>query len=789
MVEIRRAPRSRGKQFFRTSPLGYVRVALLGLVTLYGIHILWSLGRRPLPTDQKSGTSIDLEDVLKNSQLRISYETKAKVKPTPAKDLADLAAAKPIVIGGQPPPPPPIQKYHLEESDIHMIHPEALSEKKPRSEANSDPDNKKGAPIHQIVVDKNGSGPTSVAYVRDLAAERANPAFRHDSIRATDSSSLVASLVGKSKVTGCFFHREKQEDGQSVLNKQAACMDPTTPQIAYNTANFSRIWCGHEIAPNSAVVISEHCDDPVVHLFPNETPPASGRGMPPMILKSQQNNINVETTFQSVTCDIPCLQEPGITVTDGEGRRFFQGEPWMILQTQADSAFYPHAMIERTKYRQDIYYSTQSFKSSVPLSFFDPERYSLRNRPAVSFESTKPKAVYMINSSCASPSSKRQKYFAAISKVFPVESLGGCHHNTDVPEGMTMQTLEGRVALMKQYRFVLAFDGTTEKDHISPIIWEALLSGTVPVIVGADNIRLHLPTRSFIDAGAYSDWDELAQAIYRINTRKEEWESYHVWRTDEKELAKFEAIYEFTKTSPICRLCRWGYAKKYGLGWDQVKQVVTETHVSRSLCTTSETGLASKPFREEWISRSQEDEIVVNQKVGAGQESCSSTAESTIDNGSTFKIHRRLVNHDGVTDLLIAKIERASTKHKLVLRLHFSGVRNSDAAHFANSHTTVAGLEHGPSVTSVSIQDDFTKVTIVVDWVTIISCPREGVLEVVVAEEDENAERPNISKRLRVIVEDINAIHDKMTEYFPSSFATRMIKDFVDPLEVYYADV
>ena len=43
-------------------------------------------------------------------------------------------------------------------------------------------------------------------------------------------------------------------------------------------------------------------------------------------------------------------------------------------------------------------------------------------------------------------------------------------------------------------------------------------------------------------------------------------------------------------------------------------------------------------------------------------------------------------------------------------------------------------------------------------------------------------------KRIRVISEDVDVKNDKMTEFFPSSFCKKMIKDFVDPLELFVAD-
>lgn len=794
MVGIRRsAPRLRGvgkssKGSSSRSLLGYAPIVLVGLVAVYGITMLITLsGSSSSGVRGASGGPMSVSDVLKNSH---AYLPKKEVPP--AKDLANLAAVPETPLR----PPPPVQKYdhHLEDPDIHMLHPDAEKEPARQGSVEIAVDGSRGAPIHHIVLDKKGTGSTNVAYVQDFQYDRQNPTFRGVDLKMIDSATQVARLVQEFKVTSC-KSVEKIHDGHYSWTMQAPCLDPDTPQIAYNPTGFDRIWCGQEIAPGKAVIMSEHCTDPTVHLFPVETPPSTGTGMPPMILQSHSGPVNDASQLQTVECDIPCKQEPGLRISEDNLELHFHGENWMITQTLADSYMNNYAKIERTDYRIDHYYSTQSFKSSVPLTYYDPEKFSLRNRPPISFDSAKPKAIYLIDTMCGSPGSKRQKYFAAIANRFSVDSMGDCHHNTDVPPGMTKDTFEGRIELMKQYRFVLAFDPTKEKDHISPVVWEALISGSVPVIVSADNIRSHLPPNSFIDSGMYSDWDDLADGIKKINDNKEQWESYHAWRTDEVALAKFEALYEFSKTDPTCRLCRWGYAKKYGLGWDHATQKVTENHLPRSLCTTATKGLASRPFQEEWISRNEENAIVVNIGDDPGSELCTETlAEATIDNGSTYKIQRTLSFHDGVTDILVTDIERESPTQELVLRLHFPGVQNSDGAHFVNTHTTVRGMQHTQLVSSASMQDDYSKITVLADWATSISCPMEGVLELVVVEAHENEEQaskplwPNIPRRIRVITEDMNVIHDKMTEYFPSSFATKLIRDFVDPLEVYFAD-
>jgi len=91
-------------------------------------------------------------------------------------------------------------------------------------------------------------------------------------------------------------------------------------------------------------------------------------------------------------------------------------------------------------------------------------------------------------------------------------------------------------------------------------------------------------------------------------------------------------------------------------------------------------------------------------------------------------------------------------------------------------------------ISSATIQDDQIKVTILANWKTSVTSTGEGVMEIVVQKRDEGAAEDNSSKMVRVIIEETALIHDKMTEFYPSSFGKLMTKDFVDPLGVFFAD-
>ena len=202
-------------------------------------------------------------------------------------------------------------------------------------------------------------------------------------------------------------------------------------------------------------------------------------------------------------------------------------------------------------------------------------------------------------------------------------------------------------------------------------------------------------------------------------------------------------------------------------------------------CTSADHGLVSKPFTEMWVSKSGSEEKVL--KEDADGESCASLSTDGNVDVDSFKGHRKIVQHDGITDFVITDIRREHIDTEVVLRLDFPGVRNPDGAFFHNTHSLVS-TTRGPKVSSASMQDDQMKVTVLADWETTVTSTGEGRMEVVIQKRDEGTEEDTSTKKIRVIIEELAIIHDKMTEFNPSDFGKLMTKDFVDPLGVYYSD-
>jgi hypothetical protein len=624
-----------------------------------------------------------------------------------------------------------------------------------------------------LIRDKTGSGATKLGYVKDLLYERAHPPVHAQSSPvASDDSAKVSELAGAS-LKAC-----DQWNGDH-WDLSPLCRDSDTLLYAYNSASYARTLCGVEVAAGAVVKLDSLVDhtcvlskEPAEHLLPQNEMPLDGKGMPPIQVLSKQHAAATAHLQEVTNCEIPCEYEVDLLMEDPPRERFISGEEWALLYDPPSKI----QALEKMDFRQETYYSTFSSTSSIPVSTFSFDKYNLRKAPALDWESTGNAASYLVDSMCNGGTSRRAKWMSAVTAAgLPVHAYGPCQHNTDLAAGESMKTMEDRVALLQKNRIALAFETTTEKDAFSHLTWEALQSGAVPAMVGPSNAGLVLPPNSFFSSGTYNNWDSFAVDLKALAENKTHWQSLHAWRSDEVALTAFEERMNFTRVSPECRTCRWAYAKKYGLKWDHSQQQIRESSFSRKLCLTEEApARVQKPFRESWAG-------AATHSTGAEESyKCGPmTSEATIET-EHYKVTRKVMQHDQITDILVSQVEASDSTEKVILRLEFD-VTNFEGAYFPQSHSLVPS-QKASRVSSASIQDMHSRVTILADWTTSIYSPKEGVMEVVLpASSDED-----ITRRIRVIMEDVETLHYKLTEFFPFSFGKMMVKDFLDPVELYY---
>ena len=257
------------------------------------------------------------------------------------------------------------------------------------------------------------------------------------------------------------------------------------------------------------------------------------------------------------------------------------------------------------------------------------------------------------------------------------------------------------------------------------------MSGSVPAILGASNLEQHLPPHSAIFTTNYNSWDKFAAYVSSVANNETLWNTYHEWRTDEVALQKFEQRYAFVRSasSPECRVCRWAYGKLYGLGFNHSTQVIQPPKLSRSLCTNkiAKVDMITNPFRERWYVGNDKDESSV-----LDVSDCTPTtyAADTIsvyggEMGTKYDVERTVVAHDGIVDITIAKVVNYDTmvNGPLVLRLEIDNVRNTDGASFRDVHTWLAEAARTPLMSSLSIQDEYAKVTVIANHITRVQSP------------------------------------------------------------------
>lgn len=627
---------------------------------------------------------------------------------------------------------------------------------------------------NEKVVDAiDGTHTTNNGYFADYLYERENPAFRQQSVPNWKESEEKAAALMKD-IKGSIRSCQYLSDDHRIL-RHAVCSKETTMIVAYNSAPFERSWCGVKIPPHSSIMAPMLCKE-AVKLFPSNYDSITGKGMPSIVIRGSKGSSDAVTDFD---CDIPCKVDQGVSGLEV----FIEGTDWKIVRTSDDPSKTKEANVERHAYRSDIYYSTTSSDSSVPLSLFSFEKFNIFT-PPVQWDEVKPSGSYLIDSKCDTQASRRHRWQEALSSRTDVVRYGKCNHDTDLPDGMSLEVKADRLKLLQSHRFNLAFEAGQAKDYVTNIVYEAFESGTLPIVLGAANVKDIFPPNSFISAGDFMTWDKLSIFVKDVVENKSKWESYQKWRTDQLAKDAFSQRHNFTRTPPTCRLCRWAYAKKYGLGWNHEEQSVRKNALPRNMCVDEKKSLVIQPFRESWHANI--DEIVEDILIPSLKGLCNEVELSPIViKQESLSIERQLFEHDGVVDMIITS-NGVNSNGDILLRLTFP-IKNKGGAYFPDAHTLVPTVR-GALVSSIAIQDSKVKVMVLASWDTKIWSPCEGVVEVTIQSQGKQGMHADEHRKIRVIVEDISSLHDKATEFYPSSYGKLMTQDFVDPLETLYLE-
>ena len=124
--------------------------------------------------------------------------------------------------------------------------------------------------------------------------------------------------------------------------------------------------------------------------------------------------------------------------------------------------------------------------------------------------------------------SKRQEYLSELMKYLPVDSYGSWRRNKELLEDNGYCS---KMDLLKSYRFTIAFENAVGKDYVTEKFYEPLLSGSVPLYLGAPNIDDLSPDPSaFINMRDYPDPKDLADMIQRCCEDEQMYATFFDWK-------------------------------------------------------------------------------------------------------------------------------------------------------------------------------------------------------------------------------------------------------------------
>ncbi len=477
------------------------------------------------------------------------------------------------------------------------------------------------------------------------------------------------------------------------------------------------------------------------------------------------------TPSEPVKCPVPC--KLCAAYRQNINRIHVPNTNWTFQFTMEGERYYPDFHVEPTFYRDNIFYATTSFKSEIPITY-SPGGWKTFDTipPFVDFDKVIKGASFMARN-CGSHNHRESVVKALIETDLRIDSISDCVHNAEAPTGVNKNN---KTAVQEQYLFHLAFENQNVDDYITEKLWGTLHSGTLPVYLGAPNIREHVPENSIIVAEDFENPQALADYLIRLTKDKDLYQSYHKWRNEPQ--TWFRDKYEFSRTGPDCRMCKFVYARQRGLGWNHTKQTIVEPIIEHKTCRNAK-GLVRHPFEETWLSNTRSTRSLTPVFAKDENDTCNLNDENRLIQVDEGVIRRKVYDRDGVTDLFID------------ITLGGSEKSNHPDAYILNMETPIKNEDkmEGPHIVSdkmLWIQDDESRIYVMVNAdgdieLSTLDKTRKVEVRIPVAP---SSSATTTSIRVRIVTEDIDHFHQD-AEKFITNFGDMMMRDFFHPVESY----
>lgn len=158
----------------------------------------------------------------------------------------------------------------------------------------------------------------------------------------------------------------------------------------------------------------------------------------------------------------------------------------------------------------------------------------------------------------SNPVAFRDEYVMELMQSISVDSLGRCLNNRkidDVVDSKGAQSAgESIFKVLPDYKFYLAFENSRATDYVTEKVFRALATGTVPVYLGASNVRDLMPDDlAVISVDDFPNVRELAEYLVYLDQNNAEYLKHLEWKC--KPLSpKFSHLLDTGSINPLKRM-------------------------------------------------------------------------------------------------------------------------------------------------------------------------------------------------------------------------------------------
>ncbi len=532
--------------------------------------------------------------------------------------------------------------------------------------------------------------------------------------------------------------------------------------------------------PSQGVIslpLSSSCNMISTRLFPTVPSLENAKDLPPTVLLTSPQMQRTRGLQVFRDCDIPCHFDNPISINT---ERFVQGTPWSFMCSMEGPHYYHNLRYDKQAHLQNHFYATTSYASEVPLPYYSWAEYNIQKNPAVAY-GVGIKGASFLARNCGSRNDREGLVQEIIKLGFRVDSLSSCLRNAELPPGV--DSLHDKKLVQAQYLFHLAFENQNEPDYITEKLWGTLESGTLPIYYGAPNVKEHAPPNSVISVQDFNTTEALVKYLNQVMNNQTLYESYHAWRT--KPLPEsFHNKYDFTRVHSTCRMCRWAFAKRYGLRWNASTQSLSSNigfGRHSSSCRRRRTDSNSRSFEETWWKNPaqpglilQAGTIVASSEYDCNRDSSGqSQSPPSLQTAKAGGIQRTIWTYDGVLDMLI-EMDTSGVGHRNDQPLGVQWLR------FTSTTGRSKLVRDDQDSRRARFQDDLVRWTILTSSNVAMTSSSSGIIDIPISVD-------HLPLRIRFIEEELDLFHEGGKEelYY---FGEMMANDFFNPIELFHVD-